>query len=282
MGSTHKTIYMPDIETLTTPLPPLPVQRAIARLLDAETARIDAVIAARTRQVLVLDELEQSVIDHVFVSLAAATTRLGRLAHVQTGLTIDGARSIAPDDVEAPYLRVANVQHGWLDLDSVTNVRVSASLAARSKLEAGDVLMTEGGDLDKLGRGTVWRGEIAGCLHQNHVFAVRPGRRLESRFLAHFTRTSQARAHFESTGVQTTNLASTSASKVRDLLVPVAAISEQVDVAGELDRRLADLSAIRHAIKESTTLLQERKQALITAAVTGQLDLARSVAEMAS
>lgn len=75
----------------------------------------------------------------------------------------------------------------------------------------GDVLMTEGGDLDKLGRGTVWRGEIEECLHQNHVFAVRPVKeRLDSRYLSLLTRSSLARRYFEGTGVKTTNLASTS------------------------------------------------------------------------
>ena len=81
-------------------------------------------------------------------------------AELQTGLTVDGARDVSGDVVTRPYLRVANVQAGRLDLEHVADISVPRAIAARSRLQAGDVLMTEGGDLDKLGRGTVWHGEI--------------------------------------------------------------------------------------------------------------------------
>ena len=81
--------------------------------------------------------------------------------------------------------------------------------------------MTEAGDIDKLGRGTLWEGQLSHCLHQNHVFAVRTNQsRLIPSFLAHFTRTSRARVYFEMTGIQSTNLASTSSSKFLALQVP--------------------------------------------------------------
>ncbi len=90
--------------------------------------------------------------------------------------------------VTRPYLRVANVQAGRLNLDAVYEITVPRAMAAGSTLRKGDVLMTEGGDLDKLGRGTVWGGEIAECLHQNHVFALRVSTdRLLPAFLALFT-----------------------------------------------------------------------------------------------
>ena len=77
-------------------------------------------------------------------------------------------------NVEVPYLSVANVKDGYLDLSGVKTMVVSQRDLERYGLQVGDVLFTEGGDADKLGRGTVWQGEIEPCLHQNHVFAVRP------------------------------------------------------------------------------------------------------------
>src|ERR1700677_1529658 len=100
--------------------------------------------------------------------------RLGYLAGIQSGITVDGNRDFGSDTVTLPYLRVANVQDGHLDLGSVTEITVPKAAARSSMLKRGDVLMTEGGDLDKLGRGTVWNDEIENCLHQNHVFAIRP------------------------------------------------------------------------------------------------------------
>lgn len=96
--------------------------------------------------------------------------RLDSLGVVQTGLAKNKANV---GDLDVPYLRVANVQDGYLDLAEIKRVSVSQQALDRYRLEIGDVLFTEGGDADKLGRGTVWNGEIPLCLHQNHVFAVR-------------------------------------------------------------------------------------------------------------
>ena len=130
--------------------------------------------------------------------------------------------------------------------------------------------MTEGGDLDKLGRGTTWNGEIGNCLHQNHVFAVRPDQdKLIPDYLALITRTAHARAYFESTGTKTTNLASTSTSKIRDFRIPLIALPDQTRIVCEIDSWLEEIAKIKAILMLQRTLLTERRQAVITAAVTG-------------
>ena len=74
---------------------------------------------------------------------------------------------------EVPYLRVANVQRGYLDLAEIKRIRARESEIDMLLLKLGDILFTEGGDRDKLGRGWVWSGEIDECVHQNHVFRAR-------------------------------------------------------------------------------------------------------------
>jgi len=100
-------------------------------------------------------------------------TRLKFIAHVQTGVA-KGKDNTGQQTIMVPYLRVANVQDGYLDLDEVATIEIPADDLPRYRLRAGDVLMNEGGDFDKLGRGHVWDGSIDPCIHQNHVFAVRP------------------------------------------------------------------------------------------------------------
>ncbi len=90
---------------------------------------------------------------------------LGSVADISSGVTLGGQHS-GPNTVELPYLRVANVQDGYLDLREVKIIRVPSASVNKYLLRPGDVLMNEGGDFDKLGRGTVWRGEIDQCLHQ--------------------------------------------------------------------------------------------------------------------
>ena len=255
-------------------LPSQEIQSVIADLLDRETKRIDTLIDAKRRMIALVAERHHSDVS----ALLGAPDRfvpLRRFASIQTGLTVDASRAGGDDSVTRPYLRVANVQPGHLALDEITEITVPTGLATRATLRQGDVLMTEGGDLDKLGRGTVWRNEIPNCLHQNHVFAVRPrAEMLDADYLALVTETAQARAYFESTGVKTTNLASTNTSKVLDLPIPVISLERQrVLVRRVMDARRG-IAALMSALERQNALLVEHRQALITAAVTGELEVA--------
>lgn len=188
--------------------------------------------------------------------------RLGYVARLQNGLTVDAKRDVTGDVVTRPYLRVANVQAGSLNLESVTEITVPRSVARRSTLRPGDVLMTEGGDLDKLGRGTVWQGELEGCLHQNHIFAIRPDpQRLNGRFLAYLTQSLYGRCYFESTGTRTTNLASTNSNKIQSFPLPLPPLEEQrriVDFLYAETARIDNLAAKRRRMRDLLGLKRER------------------------
>jgi len=175
------------------PVPPAKEQRLIAGYLTRETAKIDMLIAEQQQLIELLTEKRQAVI-------AQAVTRglnpsapmkdsgiewLGEVpahwdvsglkfvAHVQTGVA-KGKDNSGKQTVEVPYLRIANVQDGFLDLDDVSSIEIPLTDLPRYQLQTGDVLMNEGGDFDKLGRGHIWDGSITPCIHQNHVFAIRP------------------------------------------------------------------------------------------------------------
>lgn len=179
-----------------------------------------------------------------------------------------------PDEgVERPYLRVANVQDGFLDLEDIKSVRVSRSDAARFRLRAGDLLVLEGnGNPANLGRGSLWGGEIEGCLHQNHVHVVRPSRRLLPEYLAALMRTEWAR-HYFTGGADQVSIATLSQDRLGNLPLPLPDVREQA-------RRLEVLAveeragrALMSALRRQLMLLQEHRQALITAAVTGRMDV---------
>ena len=285
-----------DIEAfrnLDIPVPPLEEQRRIADFLDAETARIESLIEARIRQRTMLDERWYADVSETLIpgSTQAARgvqpwpwmpptqkkrplVRLGYVCRLQCGITVDSSREVGRNAVTRPYLRVANVQASHIDLTSVTEVTIPKSLADRSTLRAGDVLMTEGGDLDKLGRGTVWDGQLEDCLHQNHVFALRPEPdRLDAHYLALMTQTLHGRAYFESTGSRTTNLASTSSSKIMSFPIPLPPVTLQRELVCDLMRRQEVLNRTKKELDRQLALLTERRQTLITAAVTGQVDI---------
>lgn len=268
-----RSIARDAFESMPVPIPPLDEQRAIAGYLDVETTRIDSIISKKRNLIKLLEERDRCIIDGLFGSIAAhRATRLGYLAEVRSGVALGGNRSGHRNDLTLPYLRVANVKHDRLDLSDVKEVAVDSATAERTRLCDGDVLMTEGGDIDKLGRGTVWRGEIDPCLHQNHVFAVRlRTRELLPDFLALMTRASYARRYFEMTGVRSTNLASTSSSKVADFRVPLPSLTDQLQLVRGYQREWNTLERARVAISHQLDLLAERRRALITAVVTGEM-----------
>jgi type I restriction enzyme S subunit len=275
------------------PIPVLDEQRAIAAFINRETARIDALIEKKRRQIELLHEKRAALISHAVTKGLDPTApmkdsgiewlgqvparwsmkRLKFISSLQTGLTL-GKKYGDEELVARPYLRVANVQDGYLDLETITEVEVPAREARRYELEAGDVLMTEGGDFDKLGRGYVWEGQIPGCLHQNHIFAVRPDTRvLNPHFLSAVLTSSHGKNYFTSTSQQTTNLASTNSTKLRSLPVPLPPLAEQGDILEWVARSAGLEEAMMGKVSLSIDLLREYRTALISAAVTGKIDV---------
>jgi type I restriction enzyme S subunit len=160
------------------------------------------------------------------------------------------------DSIRLPYLRVANVQDGFLDLSEIKEVVIERSQIPRYSLRFGDVLMTEGGDFDKLGRGFIWHDEIPNCLHQNHIFVVRPNGSLLSHFLASLTSSDYGRSYFQSCSKQSTNLASINSSQLKAFPVPLPPKAEQQAIVAVLStwdlgiRQFSDLIAAKLRLKQ--------------------------------
>ncbi|MHB8528190.1 MAG: restriction endonuclease subunit S [Caulobacteraceae bacterium] len=164
-----------------------------------------------------------------------AIVSLGSVAHIQTGVA-KNAHTKLRNPIELPYLRVANVQDGYLDLSEMKSIIVESDDVARYALRSGDVLMTEGGDFDKLGRGAVWAGQVDLCLHQNHVFAVRPNlAELLPDFLTAYCSSAFGKRYFLACSKQTTNLASINSSQLREMPLPVPPLPEQRRIVAVLD-----------------------------------------------
>src|SRR5262245_53155248 len=100
-------------------------------------------------------------------------TTLGEIAETVGGIT-KGRNYAGKETIRLPYLRVANVQRGYLDLSEVKDIDILESEIERYRLRRGDLVLTEGGDWDKLGRSAMWNGPISLCVHQNHIFRARP------------------------------------------------------------------------------------------------------------
>lgn len=271
-GVSYPATTATQLKNMAVRLPPLAEQRAIADYLDRETAQIDTLITKQQQLISTLRERRSATVNAAMTDGSRTlSTRLKHVASIQSGATLSGEGN--PDDPEWPYLRVANVQVGHIDLTHITTLRLAETAAANSTLRPGDVLMTEGGDIDKLGRGALWRGEIDPMLHQNHVFAVRPSTHLLPEFLVYWLDAVPARDYFRITAKKTTNLASTNKWTLGNLPVPSRPLDEQMAIVAHLDERTAKIDALIAKTERFIELAKERRTALITAAVTGQIDV---------
>ena len=153
-------------------------------------------------------------------------------------------------------------------------LRLPPEQAERYLLRSGDVLMTEGGDPDKLGRGCVWENSISPCLHQNHVFAVRPHQnRLMPRYLAAVLSSGYGRAYFQQTSKQTTNLASTNQNTIGSFRIPLPSLAEQAIILSQLEEELSPKERSIHQAERKIDLIREYQTRITSDVVTGQLDV---------
>ena len=294
-----------DFKYLPCLVPPVPEQAAIVRFLDHADRPIRRYIRAKQKLIALLEEQKQAIIHEAVTGQIDVRTgrpypaykasgvewladvpahwrlfRLKDVAEVQTGLTL-GKDHRSKRTVCRPYLRVANVQEGHLDLTQVRAIDVPLGEAERATLLTGDVLMTEGGDIDKLGRGCIWRDEIPGCLHQNHIFAVRCRRSvLSPEFLVGLMASQHGRAYFELTAKQTTNLASTNSGTLRAFPVPTPILEDQQAILELISEESDTLDNAIGRAEEKLHFIREYRTRLIADVVNGKLDVREAAARL--
>ena len=195
---------------------------------------------------------------------------LDQVTEIRSGLALN-RQNIPVDGRIVPYLRVANVQRGRLDLNDVREITVSPKDLEDLRLEEGDILFNEGGDRDKLGRGWIWEGQLQDCIHQNHVFRARlVTDELEPRLISIWGNTF-GQEYFERVAKQTTNLASISLSKLSQLPVPLPPYAEQQEILSKIEGMFDQADEQEKQIQNKLTMLNQLRQRILASAFSGQL-----------
>lgn len=231
VGGAQPNISQGIIRDMKVPLPPLAEQERIAGILD----KADGVRRKREEALKLSDELLRSVFLEMFGDPVTNPkgwpdrTSLGEVANLVSGIT--KGRSLAGKSArEVPYLAVANVQDRHLKLDSVKRIEATEEEIQRYKLRKDDLLLTEGGDPDKLGRGSLWREEISECIHQNHIFRIRLlNGDINPIFLSWLVGSSRGKRYFLRSAKQTTGIASINMTQLKafPLLVPPISLQKE-------------------------------------------------------
>jgi type I restriction enzyme, S subunit len=251
------------------PLPPIATQKHIAAILD----QAEALRSARQKAIGLLDELARSVFLEMFGDPLKNSKgwkenqTLGEISDIASGIT-KGRKLNEKSTREIPYLAVLNVQDRRLNLDVIKTIEATDDEINRWRLQKDDLLLTEGGDPDKLGRGTLWSDEVPECIHQNHVFRVRLNTNsIHPLFLNWIVGSQKGKDYFLKSAKQTTGIASINMTQLRGfpMLSPPPALQQ------EFADRIGAIEALKTTHRESLTKLDELFASLQHRAFRGEL-----------
>lgn len=261
-------------------------QRAIADFLDAETSVADRLIANRTAAARLHSEHFMSAVFAEIAGSAAPGERadsglewlgptptswqIRKVAwdyEVQLGKMLNQDATQGPEP--KPYLRNANVQWDHVALEDVAEMSFDADDRIRFALRPGDLLVCEGGEV---GRAALWDGQLTECYYQKALHRVRPRRGGNPRFLMYCLWAASSSGVFNSEGNQST-IVHLTAEKLQEHRFPCPPPDEQATTVRTLDLQKQRLDSATALISRQVALLLERRQALITAAVTGQIPI---------
>ena len=249
--STHKRYWIQQYSKIKVEIPSIPEQERIVAHIEELFSQLDNGVETLKKIKRQLAVYRQAAVTAAYPTLTEENTCcLSELAEISGGIT-KGRRFEGSETVFLPYLRVANVQNGYLDLTEIKEIQLKKSEIEQYLLHFGDVLYTEGGDRDKLGRGTIWRDEIENCVHQNHVFKARiDAEKALSLYVAYWSMTTPARDYFYTKGKQSVNLASINKTVLSMLPIPLAPLDQQNKIVSEIESKLSVCDSIEKTVKE--------------------------------
>ncbi|MEU8581258.1 restriction endonuclease subunit S [Streptomyces abikoensis] len=265
-----------DLGDITISLPDLDEQRRIADFLDAETARIDRMASRCQRLLSLVNERDQALLDS---SLEVVSNKAGLIPFRRFILGVDQGSSpqceaIPAADGEWGVLKVSCLRPGLFNPEENKRLPPEAEPDVRAEVKRGDLLITRANTPALVGSTAVVKDVRPGLLLCDKIFRVKVTSDLDPEFLAVVARGSRVRASSAATSNGASqSMANLRFEEIKDWPIPAVSLSDQrrvVDLVSESHSVVMDLKV---KVDRQLTLLAERRQALITAAVTGQLDV---------
>lgn len=260
-GVAQNNINMSILRNLEVPLPALSVQRQTVTILD----RTAKVVKYRQQQLQELDDLIKARFVELFGdtflnSKAWSEVPLETMADVVSGIT-KGRKTREQNLVEVPYMAVSNVKEGYIDWTTVKIIEATEQEIDQYRLLPDDVLMTEGGDPDKLGRGAIIKAPLENCIHQNHIFRVRLDKqRILPVYFEEYLQHQRAKRYFLRCAKQTTGIASINMKQLKMLPVLLPPVELQNHFAAFVTQNDRSKAVIQKTLDEAQLLFDSLMQ----------------------
>ncbi len=273
-GSTFQSINREHLESLPILLPPLPEQKRIATILTEQMSAVDKARAAAEVQLEAAEVLNAARLRAIFnqdLMKSWPSMPLGSVGEIVSGVTL-GRKFRGSKVRSVPYLRVANVKDGHLDLENVKEVDATESEINKLRLRRGDILLTEGGDPDKLGRGTFWEDQLPECIHQNHIFRVRFDQKIVSpQFVSAQIGSPYGKAYFLAHAKQTTGIATINQKVLAGFPLRLPPRGTQDRIIALLEERVRGGKILTDALRDRLAAIRLMVPALLQRAFIGEL-----------
>lgn len=235
-------------------------QKSIAEILS----KMDSLISLRKQQIAKLDELVKARFVEMFGDVLLNSMQwpektLEKMADIVSGIT-KGRKTAEADLQEVPYMAVSNVKDGYIDWTTVKTILATRQEIEQYRLMPDDILMTEGGDPDKVGRGAIIKVPLKNSIHQNHIFRVRlDEQEILPSFFAEYLRHQKAKRYFLGCAKQTTGIASINMRQLRALPTLVPPLSLQKQFAAFVER----VDQQKQTVQQGLEKLELMKKALM-------------------
>ncbi len=259
-GSAQPQITRQGLRKVTIPLVAFEKQKFIAKTL----AKAERIMSHYQAQLSKLDELVKCRFVEMFGDMIYNPNKweekaLQSVADIVSGIT-KGRKISDTKLIEVPYMSVCNVKDGYIDWTNLKTILATNKEIEQYRILANDVLMTEGGDPDKVGRGAIISSPPNNCIHQNHIFRVRLSEEVEAIYFEQYLQQPKARQYFYRSAKQTTGIASINMSQLKAMpvLLPPLALQEQF---ADFVRRIDKLRfVIRQSLDETQKLFDSLMQ----------------------
>ena len=248
------------LKELEIPLASIIVQRDISEKLK----KVDWLVSLRKQQLAKLDELVKArfveMFGDVFLNpMQWPEKTLENMANIVSGIT-KGRKTAEADLQEVPYMAVSNVKDGYIDWTTVKTILATRQEIEQYRLMPDDILMTEGGDPDKVGRGAIIKVPLKNSIHQNHIFRVRlDEQEILPSFFAEYLRHQKAKRYFLGCAKQTTGIASINMRQLKALPTLVPPLSLQKQFAAFVER----VDQQKQTVQQGLEKLELMKKALM-------------------
>lgn len=276
-GATKLGLGLEDIRSISVPLPPVNEQARIVGAIEEQFSRLDAGVDALHEARKKISRMHHAVLESAVQGSLTGSgqttwplTTVDHIAEVSGGITKNPKR--APKDNTAPFLRVANVLRGKLDLHDVHQIELFPNDLERYGLRCGDLLVVEGnGSLDQIGRSALWDDSIDPCVHQNHLIRIRPGSKIIPEYLNIFWNSPSGTKQIRSLASSTSGLHTLSTGKVRRINLLLPPLDEQRRAVAEVSRQTAAIEHANNQLDTAEAHSRALRSSILSAAFSGKL-----------